>query len=224
MQTILRFQIFQDFFAKIKFFTVSIPYTAQVRKVQSAKNHSLVLFYSAKSVSDHITISELFQVFFSKNQFFSLFRTLYCKGEKHDVRKKSFLVLFDSAKSNSDHFTISNFSSFFKKLIFFTVSTPYTAQVRKVKSAKNHFFVFFYSAKSISDHFRNSNFFQNFLKNLKFSQYASNGKCVEYAKLYTTQNQRKICKIYAKFNTKYLRSTLYKNCGSKGKQGTVAHW
>ena len=70
------------------FFTVSIPYTAQVRKVQSAKNHFLVLFYSAKSISDHFTISELFQVF-SKNQFFSLFRTLYCKGEKHEVSKKS---------------------------------------------------------------------------------------------------------------------------------------
>ena len=33
--------------------------------------------------------------------------------------------------------------------------------------------------------------------------------------LNTTQNQRKICKIYAKFNAKYVRSTPYKNCGSK---------
>ena len=115
IQTILRFQIFQVFFLKINFFTVSIPYTAQVRKVQSAKNHFLVLFYRANFISDHFTISELFQVFFQKINFFSLFRTLYCKGEKHDVRKKSFLVLFDSAKSNSDHFMISNFSSFFFK-------------------------------------------------------------------------------------------------------------
>ena len=126
-----------------------------------SNNHILVLFYRAKSISDHFTISELFQVFIQKS-FFSLFRTLYCKVEKHDVRKKSFLVLFDSAKSNSDHFTISNFSSFFSKINFFTVSTPYTAQVKKVMWAKNHFLVFFYSAKSISDHFRNSNFFQNF--------------------------------------------------------------
>ena len=92
IQIILRFQIFQVFFQKINFFTVSILYTAQVRKVKSAKNHFLVLFYSAKSISDHFTISELFQVFFSKNQYFSLFRTLYFTGEKHEVRKKSIFI------------------------------------------------------------------------------------------------------------------------------------
>ena len=125
IQTMLRFQIFQVFFQKINFFYCFDPYTAQVRKLKSAKNHLLMLFYSAKSISDHFTISEFFQVFFTKNQFFPLFRTLYCKGEKHEVRKKSFLGLFFSAKPNSDHVTISNFSSFFfKKLIFFTVSTP----------------------------------------------------------------------------------------------------
>ena len=173
------------------------------------KNHFLVLFYSAKSISDHFTISEFFQVFFQKINFFSLFRTLYCKGEKHEVRKKSFLVLFYSAKSNSDHVTISNFSSFFfEKLIFVYCFDPYTAQVRKMKSAKNNIWVLSYGAKTISE------LSKNFQKNLNFSQYASQGKCVEYAKLNTTQNQRKICKIYAKCNAKYVRSTLYKNSGS----------
>ena len=166
----------------------------------------LVLFYSAKSISHHFTISEFFQVFFSKNQFFSLFRALYCKGEKHEVRKKSFLVLFYSAKSISDHFTISfNY--------FFYCFDPYTARVRKMESAKK-IWALSYGTKTISHHFRNSNFFQFFLKNLIFSEYASHGKCVEYAKLNTTQNQRKICKIYTKFNAKYVRSTLYKNCDS----------
>ena len=115
IQTMLRFQIFQVFFQKIKFFYCFDPYTAQVRKLKSAKNHSLVLFYSAKSISDFFTIPEFFQVFFTNNHFFSLFRTIYCKGEKHEVRKKSFLVLFYSAKPNSDQVTISNFSSFFSK-------------------------------------------------------------------------------------------------------------
>ena len=119
------FKFFNFFFKKLIFFSVLTPYTAQVRKVKSAKNHFLVLFYSAKSISDHFTISETFQVFFSKNQFFSLLQTLYCKGEKHEVRKKIVLVLFYSAKSNSDHVTNSDFSRFFfGKVNFSTVSTP----------------------------------------------------------------------------------------------------
>ena len=111
----LQFQIFQVFFLKLIFFTVSTPYTAQVRKVKSAKSHFFVLFYSAKSISEHFKISELFQVFFPKTQIFSLFLTLYCKGEKHKVRKKLYLVLFYIAKSNSDHVKISKFSSFYSK-------------------------------------------------------------------------------------------------------------
>ena len=92
IQTILRFQIFQVFFLqKLIFFTVSIPYTAQVRKVQSAKNHVLVLFYRAKSISDHFTISELFQVFFQKINFFYCFDPLYCTGEKNEVSNKKSL-------------------------------------------------------------------------------------------------------------------------------------
>ena len=92
-----------------------------------------------------------------------------------------------------------------------------------MKSAKNNLRVLSYRAKTISDHFRNSNI-QNFLKNLNFSQYASHVKRVEYAKLNTTPSQRKICEICAKLNAKYARSTLYKNCGSKEKQSTVAQW
>ena len=125
IQTMLRLQIFSSFFfKKLIFFIVLTPYTAQVRKEKSAKNHFLVIFCSAKSISDHFTISEIFQVFW-KNQF-SLFRTLYCKGEKHEVRKKSFLVLFYSAISISDQFTIWElFQVFFSKhQFFFTVSNP----------------------------------------------------------------------------------------------------
>ena len=141
IQTMLRLQNFQVFFSKNSFcFTVSTPYTAQVRKVTWAKNHFSVLFNSAKSISDHFTISELFQVF-SKNQFFSLFRPLYCKGEKHEVRKKSFLLLFYSVKSISDQFTIWElFQGFFFKIsIFFHCFEPYTAKVRSMRSEKNHF-------------------------------------------------------------------------------------
>ena len=115
IQTMLRFQIFQVFFQKINFFLLFRPLHCTGEKTEVSKNNLLMLFYSAKSISDHFTISEFFQVFFTKKQFFPLFRTLYCKGEKHEVRKKSFLVLFYSAKPNSDHVTISNFSSFFSK-------------------------------------------------------------------------------------------------------------
>ena len=87
----LRFQIVQFFFQKINFFTVSTPYTAKVRKVKSAKkNQFLMLFYSAKSISDHFTILETFQVFFSKNQFFSLFRTLTAKVRNMRSEKNHF--------------------------------------------------------------------------------------------------------------------------------------
>ena len=109
--------------------------------------------------------------------------------------------------------TVLKFQSFFSKK-YFAVSTPILNKWKKMKSAKNNLWVLSYGAKTISDHFRNQFFFQFFFKNLNFSQYASHGKRVEYAKLNTTQNQRKICKIYAKFNAKYVRSTLYKNCGS----------
>ena len=139
IQTMLRLEIFKVFFQEINFFTVLTPCTAQVRKVKSAKNHFLVIFYSAKSISDHLTISDLFQVF-SKNCFFSLFRTLYCKGGKHEVRKKSFLVLFYSAKSISDKFTIWElFQVLFQNANFFHCFEPYTAKVRSMRSEKNHF-------------------------------------------------------------------------------------
>ena len=125
IQSMLRFQIFQVFFFKnLIFFTVSNPYTAQVRKVKSPKKHFLVLFYSAKSISDLFTNSELFQVFFPKSIFFTFSNPIMQRWETWG-QKKSVLGLFYSAKSNSDHVTILNFSSFFsKKLILFTVSTP----------------------------------------------------------------------------------------------------
>ena len=54
IETILRFQIIQVFFQKVNFLTVSTLYCT------GEKNLFLVLFYSAKSVSDHYTISKLF--------------------------------------------------------------------------------------------------------------------------------------------------------------------
>ena len=171
-----------------------------------------MLFYSAKSISDHCRISEL-KIFFSKDQFFSLFRTQFCKGEKHEVRKQSFLVLFYSAKSNSDNVTNSNFSNFFRKINFFTVSNP-TLHKREKWSQQKLSSVFSLTVQKPFETILGIQFFFKTYKILNFSQYASHGKCVEYAKLNTTQNQRKICKIYAKFNAEHVRSTLYKNCVS----------
>ena len=126
--------------------------------------------------------------------------------------KNHFSVLFYSAKPNSDHVTISNFSSFFRILTFYCFD-PYNAQMRKMNSAK----ITFECSLTVQKPFQTIlgiPFFSKLLKKLNFSQNASHGKCVEYAKLNATRNQRKICKIYAKFNSKYVRSTLYKNCGS----------
>ena len=71
-QTILRFQKFFKFFFPTINFHCFEPYTAKVRKVKPAKNNFLVLFYSAKSVSDHFTISKLSQVFFRTIFFFTV--------------------------------------------------------------------------------------------------------------------------------------------------------
>ena len=158
----LRLQIFQVFFSKkLILFTVLTPYTPQVRKVKSAKNHFLVIFYSGKSISDHFTISELFQVS-AKNQFFSLFRTLYCKDEKHEVRKKSFLVLFYSAKSNSDHVTTSNFSSFFFQKIHFVLlfRPPIRHTWEKWREQK----IIFQCSSIVQNPFQTILRFQNFFK------------------------------------------------------------
>ena len=137
------------------FFKNFVPYTAQVRKVKSAKNHFLVLFYSAKSISDHFTISELFQIFFKKS-IFLLFRTLYWKGKNDEVRKKSFLVLFYSAKSNSDLFIFQIFQVFSKNV--FLLFRPLYCTGEKNEIRKKSFLVLFYSAKSNSDHVTISNF------------------------------------------------------------------
>ena len=141
IQTILRFQIFQVF-QKIYFFTVSIPYTAQLRKVKSAKNHFLLLFYSAKSISDHFTISELFQDFSFKKLICFIVLTPYtAQVRKVKSTKNHFLVLFYSAKSLSDHFTIPELfkSFFFKNSIFFTVSNLKLQRWETWGQKTNHF-------------------------------------------------------------------------------------
>ena len=66
IQTIIRFEVF---FRKINFFYCFDPYTAQVRKEKSAKNHFFVLSYGAKTISDHFTISNFFQNFKKKLNF-----------------------------------------------------------------------------------------------------------------------------------------------------------
>ena len=60
IQTIWRFQIFQVFFRKINFFYCFDPYTAQLRKMKSAKNKHL-LSYGEKTISDHFGNSNFFQ-------------------------------------------------------------------------------------------------------------------------------------------------------------------
>ena len=124
-QIILRFQFFfKFFFEKLIFFTVLTPYNALVRKVDPAKNHFLVLFYSANSISDHFTILELFQVFFRKISIFHCFDPDTAKVRNMKSGKKRFSVLFYSAKSISDHFTISNFSSFSRNYFFLLLRPP----------------------------------------------------------------------------------------------------
>ena len=102
---------FSSFFQKVNFLTASTLYCT------GEKNHFLVIFQSAKSVSDHFTISIFFQVFFRKINFFTISNPILLRWETRS-QKKSFLVLFYSAKSNSDHLMISNFSSFFRKINF----------------------------------------------------------------------------------------------------------
>ena len=166
IQTISRFRNFLNvFFFKISiFFMVSKPVLQRWEAWVQKKSIFSPLFYSAKSFSDHFTISEPFQCFFWKYQFFSRFRSLYCKGEKHEVRKKSFLVLFYSAKSNSDRVKISDFSSFFfENLIFFNVSAP-ILHTWETWGQQKITLVLFYSAKSSSDHFTISELFKLFFK------------------------------------------------------------
>ena len=172
IQIILRFQIFQVFFQKLIFFTVSIPYTAQVRKVQSAKKSLFSPLLWCKIRFRPFYDFRTFSSFFSENQFFSLFRTLYCKGEKYEVRKKSFLVLFDSAKSNSDHFTLSNFSIFiFKNKFFYCFDPLYCTGEKSAVSKKSLFspllwckirFRPFYDFRTFSKFFQKINFFHCF--------------------------------------------------------------
>ena len=156
-QTTLRFQKFFKllFFSKSQFSHCFDPYISQVGKAKSAKNLFLVLFYSAKTISDFFTISKLFQVFFRKINFFHSFDPYTAKARNMKEEKKQFFIALSWCKIQFRTFYDFNFFKFFLlKLSFLTDSTPYAAQVRKVKSAKLE-------------------------KNLNFSQYASHGKWVE---------------------------------------------
>ena len=107
------------FFKTLIFFAVSTPYTAQVRKVKSAKNHFQCSFIVQNPFQTTLRFQNFFK-FLLKNQFFSLFQTLYCKGEKHQVRKKSFLV--QNPIQTVLRFQI--FQIFFEKLIFILFRPP----------------------------------------------------------------------------------------------------
>ena len=102
------------------------------------------------------------------------------------------------------------FPVFFQKIIFLLLRPLYCTNEKNEVSKK----ITFECSLTVQIPFQTILGFQIFSKLKKisnFSQYASRGKYVENAKLNTTKNQRKICKIYAKFNAKYARSTFYKN-------------
>ena len=166
-QTFLRFQnFFNFFFQKFNFFTVSTPILERWETWGQRKSHFLVLFYSAKSNSDHFTISELFQCFFSKYQFFSRFRSLYCKGEKHEFRKNQFSVLFFIVQNPFQ--TILRFQNifnvFFSKYQLFSRFWSLYCKGEKHEVRKKSFLVLFYSAKSNSDRVKISDFSSFFSK------------------------------------------------------------
>ena len=133
-------ELFQVFFAKSQFFHCFDPYTSQVRNMRSAKNHFLVLIYSAKSNSDHFTIPN-FSTLFLQQIFFTVSTPYTAQRRKVKSAKNHFLALFYSAKSISDHFTTSElFHVFFSKNQFFSLfRTLYCKGVRNMRSVKNHF-------------------------------------------------------------------------------------
>ena len=149
------------------------PYTAQVRKVKSAKNRFLVLFYSAKSISDHFTISEIFQVFFKKSIFFTVSNPILQRWEIWG-QKKIILVLFNSAKSISDQFTIWEFFQVFWKKSNFSLFRTLYCKGEKHEVRKKSFLVLFYSAISISDQFTIWELFQVFFSKHQFFFTVSN--------------------------------------------------
>ena len=142
--------------------------------MQSAYNHSLVLFYSAKSVSDHFMISEFFKFFFQKIIFFHCFEPYIAKVRNMRSEKNHFSCSLIVQNPIQTILRFQIFQVFFSKINFFTVSIPYTAQVRKVQSAYNQSLVLFYSAKSVSDHFMISEFFKFFFSKNHFFFTVSN--------------------------------------------------
>ena len=124
-QTTLRFQkFFKFFFQGVNFFTVSTPILHKVRNMRSEKNSFLVLFYSAKSNSDHFTISN-FSSFFSKINFFTVLIPYTAQVRKVQSAKNLSLVLFYRANLFQTILRFQNFFKFFfQKINFFTVSNP----------------------------------------------------------------------------------------------------
>ena len=142
IQTISRFQnFFNIFFQKINFFAVSKPVLQRWEAWFQKKSIFSPLFNSAKSFSDHFTISEHFQCFFFKiSIFFTVSKPILQRWETWG-QKKSFLVLFYSAKSNSDRVKISNFSSFiFRKFNFFLLFRPLYCTSEKHDVSKKSLF------------------------------------------------------------------------------------
>ena len=84
------------------------PYITKVRNMRSEKKSFLVLFKSAKSNSDHVTISN-FSSFFQKINFFLLFRPPILRKWEKWSQQKNLWVLSYGAKSISVHFRNSIF-------------------------------------------------------------------------------------------------------------------
>ena len=116
---------FSIFFFKTSIFSLFRTLYCKVEKHEVTKKSFLVLFYSAKSNSDHVTTSN-FSNFFQKIIFFTVLTPYTAQVRKVNSAKNHILVIFYSAKSISDHLTISELFQvfFYKTSIFFTVSNP----------------------------------------------------------------------------------------------------
>ena len=146
-------------------------YLVEQKKVH--KNHFLVLFHSAKSISNYFRTIKIFGIFFLKNsKFLYLLTPTLPRWRKVNSTKKHLWLLFHSAKSISYQFrTPKNFGIFFSKIWNFVFQTLYCIG-EKSEINKKSFLVLFYSAKPISDHFRTLKNFEKFSKKFfKFLKY-----------------------------------------------------
>ena len=140
-QTILPCQNFSMFFfEKSIFFTVS-THILQSWDPKSQKKTFSVLFYSAKSNSDHFTISN-FSSFSFKKLIFLLFRPPRLhRWEMWSQQKINFLCSFIVHYPSQTILPCQNFSMFFfRKINFFHCFGHYTAKVRNMSSEKKSFF------------------------------------------------------------------------------------